>query len=160
MRLQVQSLALLSGLRILRCGELWYRLQTWLRSGMAVAVEWAGSYSSDSTSSLGTSICCGCGPIYDIIYIWNLKKNDIGVLLWLSTLRIWCCHCSGSGHCCDICFIFGPGASAYHRCSQKEKKFSIFRWYKWTHLQNRNRLTDLTKQMYSFQRGDKLRVWD
>jgi len=30
MRLQVQSLALLSGLRIRRCRELWCRLQTWL----------------------------------------------------------------------------------------------------------------------------------
>ena len=31
-----------------------------LESGVAVAV--AGSYSSDSTPSLGTSICPGCGP--------------------------------------------------------------------------------------------------
>ena len=35
MRLRVQSLALLSGLRILCC--LWCSLQTWLRSGIAVA---------------------------------------------------------------------------------------------------------------------------
>ena len=34
----VQSLALLSGLRIQRCHELWFRLQTWLGSGIAVAV--------------------------------------------------------------------------------------------------------------------------
>ena len=33
MRLQVQSLALLSGLRIQHCRELWYRLQTRLGSG-------------------------------------------------------------------------------------------------------------------------------
>jgi len=38
MRLQVQSLASLSGLRIRRCRELWCRLQTWLGSGIAVAV--------------------------------------------------------------------------------------------------------------------------
>ena len=38
MRLQVQSLALLSGLRIWRCPELWYRSQMWLRSGVDVAV--------------------------------------------------------------------------------------------------------------------------
>ena len=31
-----------------------------LRSCVAVAVVYAGSYSSDSTPSLGTSICCGC----------------------------------------------------------------------------------------------------
>ena len=34
----------------------------WLGSGVAVAVVWAGSYSSDSTPSLGTSICRGCSP--------------------------------------------------------------------------------------------------
>ena len=38
MRIQVQSLALLSGLRIWRCHELWCRSQTWLGSGIAVAV--------------------------------------------------------------------------------------------------------------------------
>ena len=38
MRMQVQSLALLSGLRIQRCCELWSRLQMWLRSGIAVAL--------------------------------------------------------------------------------------------------------------------------
>ena len=49
---------LLSGLRIWRCCELWGRLQTCI----AVAVVQAGSYSSDSTPSLGTSTCRGCGP--------------------------------------------------------------------------------------------------
>ena len=41
-----------------------HRLQTWLGSGkaLAVAVPQAGSYSSDLTRSLGTSICCRCGP--------------------------------------------------------------------------------------------------
>ena len=38
MRLQVQSLPLLSGLTIRRCRELWCRLQTQLGSGIAVAV--------------------------------------------------------------------------------------------------------------------------
>ena len=31
-------------------------------SGIAVAVAWASSCSSDSTPSLGISICHGCGP--------------------------------------------------------------------------------------------------
>ena len=52
MRLQAQSLASLSGLRIWHCCELWCRLQTRLRY----------LYSSDQTPSLGTSICCRCGP--------------------------------------------------------------------------------------------------
>ena len=49
----VGSLALLSGLRIQRRHELWYRSQTWLRS--AVAVVQAGSCSFNSTPNLGTS---------------------------------------------------------------------------------------------------------
>ena len=60
--MQVQFLALLSGLRIWHCHELWYRLQRKLGSCIAVAVVYAGSYSSDSTPTLGTSICHGCDP--------------------------------------------------------------------------------------------------
>uniref|UniRef100_A0A8D1M9K0 Lipid-binding serum glycoprotein C-terminal domain-containing protein n=1 Tax=Sus scrofa TaxID=9823 RepID=A0A8D1M9K0_PIG len=36
--------------------------ETWLRSGVAVALVYASSCSSDSTPSLGTSICHKCGP--------------------------------------------------------------------------------------------------
>ena len=62
MRLQVQSLASLTGLRIWRCGELWCRSQMWLGTRAAVALAEAGGYSPNSTPSLGTSICLGCGP--------------------------------------------------------------------------------------------------
>ena len=55
MRLQVGSLASLSGLGIRHCLELWCRSQMWLRPGVAVAQ--TSSYSSNSTPSLGTSIC-------------------------------------------------------------------------------------------------------
>ena len=61
-RIQVQSLASLSGLRIQHCRELWCRSQTWLESHIAVSVMEASSCSSDSTLSLETSICWGCGP--------------------------------------------------------------------------------------------------
>ena len=57
MRTQVWFPASLSGLRIWYCRQLWCRLQTRFRSWVAVAVAQARSYSSDSTSSLGTSIC-------------------------------------------------------------------------------------------------------
>ena len=60
MGLRVQSLALLRGLRIWHCCELWRRSQTWLGSDVAVAV--AGCYSSDWTHSLGTSMCHRSGP--------------------------------------------------------------------------------------------------
>ena len=46
-RMQVQSLALLSGLRIRGCHELWCRLQMLLGSGIAVAVVEAGHCSSN-----------------------------------------------------------------------------------------------------------------
>ena len=62
MRMQVQSLASLSGLRIQHFVELWCRLQTRRGSGIAVAVGWAGSDNSDLTPSLGTSICHRCSP--------------------------------------------------------------------------------------------------
>ena len=59
MRLQVQSLASLSGLRIRLCHELWCRPKMWLGSGIAVAVVQSGSCSSDSTPSLGTPYATG-----------------------------------------------------------------------------------------------------
>ena len=60
MRMRVPTLAPLSGLRIQCCLKLQRRLQMWLRSGIAVAV--AGSCSSDSIPSLGTSACHICAP--------------------------------------------------------------------------------------------------
>ena len=54
MRMQVPSLALLSGLRIRHCCELWCRSKMWLRSSFSVAVVWASSCSSDSTPNLVT----------------------------------------------------------------------------------------------------------
>ena len=62
MRLWVQSLASLSGLRILHCHELWCRSQMWLGPGVTVALAWADGYSSDSAPRLGTSMCHRCGP--------------------------------------------------------------------------------------------------
>ena len=62
MRMRVPSLALLSGLRIGCCLELWHRAQKRLGSCVAVAVAVAGSYSSDSAPSLGTPMFHGCGP--------------------------------------------------------------------------------------------------
>ena len=62
MRTQVRSLALLIRLRSQHCSELWCRSQMQLGSGIAVAVVLTGSYSSDWTPSLGTSLCHGCGP--------------------------------------------------------------------------------------------------
>ena len=59
MRMWVQFLALLCGLKIQHCCELWYRSQMWLGSGVSVAVVQAGSCIS-LTPSLGNSICHTC----------------------------------------------------------------------------------------------------
>ena len=61
MRTQVQSL-LAQWVKDLGCRELWRRLQMQLRSAVAVAVVQAGSFGSNSTPSLGTSICRGYSP--------------------------------------------------------------------------------------------------
>ena len=60
LRMQIQSLASFSGLRIWHCPELCHRWQMQLRSSIAVAV--AFICPSESTPSLEISICCRCGP--------------------------------------------------------------------------------------------------
>ena len=45
-----------------RCCELWCMVQTWLGSGIAVAMVYASRYSSNLTPSLGNSICHMCSP--------------------------------------------------------------------------------------------------
>ena len=62
MRMWIQFLASLSGLTIWHFGEPQCRLQTRLGSRVTVVLAWAGGYSSDSTPSLGTSICLRSGP--------------------------------------------------------------------------------------------------
>ena len=57
----VRSLALLGGTGIWHCREMWGRSKMWLGFHVAVAVAQAGSCSSDSTPSPGTSIGCRYG---------------------------------------------------------------------------------------------------
>ena len=75
MRMRVWTLALLSGLSIWGCHELWCRSQTRLRSCNAVAVAQASSYNSHLIPSLGTSICSTCGPKKE--KQTNKKKKNI-----------------------------------------------------------------------------------
>ena len=56
MQMRVKFLASFSGLRIWHCLKLLHWLQTWLRSHMAQIPHGCGC-GSDSTPSLGTSIC-------------------------------------------------------------------------------------------------------
>ena len=61
-KVAIQSLGLLSRLRNRHCCELWCRSKMQLGSHVAAALVYAGGYSSDSTSSLGTSIFHGSSP--------------------------------------------------------------------------------------------------
>ena len=58
--MRVWSLTSLSGLEIWHCCELWSRSPMWLGSHVAMVVAQACSYSTNSTPSLGTSICHRC----------------------------------------------------------------------------------------------------
>ena len=86
MKMQVWSLALLSGLRIRCCCELWCRSQMQLGSLSTVAVVQAGDCSSDSTPSLGTSICHNHSP---------KKRGKKKSLLWP---RFHSCLGTSEGH--------------------------------------------------------------
>ena len=52
-----------------------------------------------------------------------LEKWPIGVSWQLSKLRIWCCHCRGSGYCYSSGSIPGLGNSACHGYGQKNDLF-------------------------------------
>ena len=44
-----------------------------------------------------------------------------GVSMWLSGLRIQCCHCCGLSYCCGVGLNPGPGISTCHGCSQNKQ---------------------------------------
>ena len=88
MKMRVQSLASLGGLGTQCCRELWCRSQTWLRSGVAVAVVQASSYSSDLTPGLRTSTCRRCGPKKPN----QTNKNSCLLFTELSILRFHISH--------------------------------------------------------------------
>ena len=73
------TLALLGGLMIWCCRELWYKSQTWLRFHVAMAVVQACSCSADSAPSLGTSICHRCGPKKKKKYLTYMSTEGRGV---------------------------------------------------------------------------------
>ena len=81
--MRVRSLASLRGLQIQECCELGCRSQMWLRSRVAVAVVQAGSFSSHSTPSPGTSTCCRCSPRRP------KKKKAATVKGGLNQARLW-----------------------------------------------------------------------
>ena len=69
------------------------------------------------------------------IYIYNkvnIKQFFVGILLQHGRLRIWYCHCRGSGCCCGAGSVPGPGTSICHGCSlspSKEKAIFINKYF-------------------------------
>ena len=104
MRLQIGSLASPSGFRIRHCHKLWCRLQTQLGSRVAVALALAGGYISDSTPSLGTSMCYGCGTEE------KKKWNSPSALNCWEAWEIWTFLWSS----------FQPDPGAFHRKGEQE----------------------------------------
>ena len=49
-------------------------------------------------------------------------ENSLGVLLWLSRLRIRHCHCISSGYYCGEGLIPGLGTYIFYGCGKKKKK--------------------------------------
>ena len=54
--------------------------------------------------------------------LWIPEQNAMGIPWWLSRLRTQCCYCCGSGCCCGVGLIPGPGTSLCCRCIQKKTK--------------------------------------
>ena len=52
----------------------------------------------------------------------TIQNIGIGVPWWLSRLRIWHCHCCGSGCCCGVGLIPDLGTFSCHRCSWNQKQ--------------------------------------
>ena len=48
-------------------------------------------------------------------------KDLFGVVLWLSGLRTWPCHCSGLGHCCGAGSVPGLETSTCREWPKKKK---------------------------------------
>ena len=49
----------------------------------------------------------------------------MGVSLWCSGLRIWCCHCKSSGHCCGAGSIYSLGTSTCHGRNNNKKLWEM-----------------------------------
>ena len=78
-------------------------------------------------------------------YFFNQRKVS-GVPLGHSRLRIWCCHCRGSGCCCGMGSIPGPGTSTCHGQGQKKnRKVSVVLegWRLWIKRDQRENFPDL-----------------
>ena len=79
-RMQIQSLALLSGLRILYCHKLWHRSQMWLDLALlGCGIGWRLQLHFDC--SLETYICHRCGPKKKVNKLMNTYFKSFFILV-------------------------------------------------------------------------------
>ena len=118
MRKWVRSLALLSGLSICHCHELWCRSQTWFRSGVAMALAYVGSCSSSSAPSLETSMCCECSPkMQKKKPKKKTKKTNKPRYMYICTYMYIILHLS----------CYKPLTKVLYKNKQKIKKYSYYK---------------------------------
>ena len=107
----------LSGTTSKMCQKLSLRASMWL----TLTVSWVNTGWEAPGATLGAS-----SPHSDfspVVTASGLSQIFYqGVPLWCSWLRIQCCHCSGSGHCCGTGVILGPGTFMCCRLGQKTQK--------------------------------------
>ena len=97
------------------CGHSQARDQT-----RAIAVIWATAVTmpdGQCTVPTGNSVFLVFKP-----HTYLIKKLILGVLLWCSGVRIWCCHYRGLGHCYGSGLIPRLGTSTCCGCIQKQTK--------------------------------------
>ena len=100
MRLQVRSLALLRGLRI------------WCCCGCGVGYR----HSSDSTPSLGTSMCCGCGPKKQRKKIFLKQPNRLLICFTGWQALFLCCGWALPASALTRQLTFASCRTEYHLC--------------------------------------------
>ena len=72
-----------------------------------------------STPGPATFTCHGCIKKKKKYGFEVVSKNLVPRLPYcLNRLKMWCCHCCGSGHSCGTVSIPGPGISAFCRHDQ------------------------------------------
>ena len=75
--------------------------------------------------SLGSNIWALSLTFTSLSFSFIIYEIRGGVPLWLSGLRIQCCHCSSLGQCCGVGSVLGLGASI---CCGTAKKRKIYAW--------------------------------
>ena len=141
------SLALLSGLKIWHCRELWYRSQ--MRLGSGIAVVWASGYSFDLTLSLGTSACCGCSP--------KKKRKKKSYALPFNTYSQYfsthgvskSCHCPVNTRITPFCTLFPNNTLIIKISLQLSFAYTVL-YLIWDHWHHSLSLTSLVRAIQCY----------